>query len=106
MSAGGPRIRSAQEHAATVELDPILASVFARRLKAIGEQMGYALMRSARSTLLVEGRDFSLGIYDEQGQLIEQTEYIPVLGYAAAPAMKHIVQKFGDDLAPGDVIMH
>ena len=44
--------------------DPILTSVIANRLKAIGERMGVVVERSARSPLLVEGRDFSLGIYD------------------------------------------
>jgi N-methylhydantoinase B len=87
-------------------LDPILASVFASRLRAIGAQMGHALMRSARSVLLSEGTDFSLGIYSPDGTLVEQTENIPILGYASAPAMKYIVDYFGDDLYAGDVIMH
>jgi len=47
--------------------------------------MGLVVERSARSPLLVEGRDFSLGIYSHDGVLLEQTEYIPVLGYATAP---------------------
>src|SRR5262249_18042137 len=64
--------------------DPILTSVIANRLKAIGERMGLVVERSARSPLLVEGRDFSLGIYSHDGVLLEQTEYIPVLGYATA----------------------
>lgn len=88
------------------ELDPVLASVFAKRLKAVGEQMGHALMRSARSVLLSEGTDFSLGIYAPDGTLVEQTENIPILGYASAPAMKRIVEYYGDDIAEGDVIMH
>ena len=72
--------------------DPHL--VIANRLKAIGERMGLVVERSARSPLLVEGRDFSLGIYDADGVLLEQTEYIPVLGYATAPGMRAIAQAF------------
>ncbi len=86
--------------------DPILTSIIASRLKTIGQRMGVVVERSARSPLLVEGRDFSVGIYDRDGTLIEQTEYIPVLGYATTPGMRHIAQRFGDDVAAGDVILH
>ena len=68
--------------------------------------MGVVVERSARSPLLVEGRDFSLGIYDADGTLLEQTEYIPVLGYATTPAMRAIAECFGDNVAEGDVVLH
>lgn len=100
-----PAMETDREPAAR-EIDPILASVFAKRMREIGRQMGHALMRSARSILLSEGTDFSLGIYSPDGTLIEQTENIPILGYASAPAMRYIVEYFGDDIHHGDVIMH
>jgi N-methylhydantoinase B len=86
--------------------DAILTSIMASRLKTIGQRMGVVVERSARSPLLVEGRDFSLGIYDASGTLLEQTEYIPVLGYATTPAMRQIAEYFGDDVAEGDVVLH
>jgi N-methylhydantoinase B len=86
--------------------DPILTSVIANRLKAIGERMGLVVERSARSPLLVEGRDFSLGIYSHDGVLLEQTEYIPVLGYATAPGMRAIAEAFRDTVQEGDVVLH
>ena len=85
---------------------PILTSVIANRLKAIGERMGLVVERSARSPLLVEGRDFSLGIYDAEGVLLEQTEYIPVLGYATAPGMRAIARAFAGNVQEGDVVLH
>jgi len=84
----------------------IVTSVIASRLKTIGERMGVVVERSARSPLLVEGRDFSLGIYDKDGTLIEQTEYIPVLGYATTPGMRAIAEAFRDDVDEGDVVLH
>jgi N-methylhydantoinase B len=90
----------------SVRDETILTSIMASRLKTIGERMGVVVERSARSPLLVEGRDFSLGIYDAKGILLEQTEYIPVLGYATTPAMKYIAEYFGDDVAEGDVVLH
>ncbi len=84
----------------------VLTSVIASRLKTIGERMGVVVERSARSPLLVEGRDFSLGIYDTDGTLIEQTEYIPVLGYATTPGMRAIAHAFADNVKEGDVVLH
>lgn len=87
-------------------MDQITVSVIANRLKAIGQQMGTVIERSAHSPLLVEGRDFSLGIYDQDGTLIEQTEYIPILGYASAPGVREVIRYFKDDVQPGDVFLH
>ena len=87
-------------------MDSILVSVISNRLKAIGRQMGAVIERSAHSPLLVEGRDFSLGIYTADGALIEQTEYIPILGYAAAPGVKAVVEYFKGDVYEGDVFLH
>ena len=95
-----------EETAVTDELNPILVSVISSRIKSVGERMGVVIERSARSPLLVEGRDFSLGIYDPEGRLIEQTEYIPILGYASAPTMQHVARKYRGNVGPGDIILH
>jgi N-methylhydantoinase B len=68
--------------------------------------MGVVIERSAHSPLLVEGRDFSLSIYDRNGRLLEQTEYIPILGYATAPAVRCIAQVFEGKIRDGDVMLH
>ena len=87
-------------------IDPILASVIARRLKSITEEMGLALLRTTRSPILNEARDFVTGLYDADGDMLEQTEYIPVLAFALQPVCKRIIAFFGDDIHPGDVILH
>ena len=86
--------------------DAVLTSIIASRLEAIGGRMGLVVERSARSPLLVEGRDFSLGIYDADGVLLHQTEYIPVLGYATAPGMRAIARAFAGNVQEGDVVLH
>jgi len=87
-------------------VDPIEASVLHRRLKSITEEMGLTLLRTTRSPILNEARDFVTGLYDAKGQMLEQTEYIPVLAFALQPACEHIVQFFGEDIHEGDVILH
>jgi N-methylhydantoinase B len=90
----------------TSQVDPIDASILHRRLKSITEEMGLTLLRTTRSPILNEARDFVTGLYDAQGQMLEQTEYIPVLAFALQPACEHIVNYFGDDIHDGDVILH
>ena len=88
------------------KIDPILASVFQRRFKSITEEMGLTLLRTTRSPILNEARDFVTGLYTPEGRMLEQTEYIPVLAFAIQPACQYIVEYFGDDIHPGDVILH
>lgn len=87
-------------------VDPILLSVLRRRFKSITAEMGLTLLRTTRSPILSEARDFVTGLYDAQGNMLEQTEYIPVLAFALQPVCKRIIEYFGDALYPGDVIMH
>lgn len=88
------------------KIDRILASVFQRRFKSITEEMGLTLLRTTRSPILNEARDFVTGLYDRNGRMLEQTEYIPVLAFAIQPACEHIVHYFGENIHEGDVILH
>ncbi|HEY6068042.1 MAG TPA: hydantoinase B/oxoprolinase family protein [Gaiellaceae bacterium] len=72
----------------TIELQ-ILGSL----LRAIAEEMGAVLVRSAFSANIKERRDCSTAIFDERGRMIAQAEHIPVhLGAmpdAVAAVMRH-----------------
>lgn len=89
-----------------VPIDKILVSVLQRRFKSITEEMGLTLLRTTRSPILNEARDFVTGLYDTQGRMLEQTEYIPVLAFALQPVCQYLVEYFGDQIYPGDVILH
>lgn len=89
-----------------MKIDPVQVSVLQRRLKSITEEMGLTLLRTTRSPILNEARDFATGLYDAKGRMLEQTEYIPVLAFALQPACQNIIRQFGDDIHPGDVILH
>ena len=77
-----------------IELQVIGAS-----LRAIAEEMGAALIRSAFSANIKERRDCSTALFDEQGRMITQAEHIPVhlgaMPEAVAAVMAH-------DPAPGE----
>ena len=88
------------------EIDRMLVSVLQSRFKSITEEMGLTLLRTTRSPILCEARDFVTGLYDHRGRMLEQTEYIPILAFALQPVCQHIIEYFGDEIYPGDVIMH
>lgn len=92
--------------ATTTETDKVLTSIIQCRLKAITEEMGYTLLRTSRSPILNEARDFVTGLYDAKGRMLEQAEYIPVLAFALQPVCQKIADYFSDDIQPGDVILH
>lgn len=68
--------------------------------------MAHALLYSARSLNLSEARDFCTGLYGVQGEIMEQTEYIPLLAYTVPSSIKNIVEFFGEDIYPGDIFIH
>ena len=71
-------------------------------LRAVAEEMGAALIRSAFSANIKERRDCSTAIFDEAGRMIAQAEHIPVhLG--AMPAS--VAAVIACDPGPDDVFV-
>jgi len=87
-------------------IDPVFASVLACRLKAITEEMGLTLLRTTRSPILSEARDFVTGLYGPRGEIWAQTEYIPILAFALQPACRAVISAFEGDVNRGDVFLH
>ncbi|MHB8876738.1 MAG: hydantoinase B/oxoprolinase family protein [Myxococcaceae bacterium] len=89
-----------------MSIDPILASVMQRAFKSITDEMSMSLMRTARSPILCEAKDFVTGLYDARGNMLEQTENLPILSFSVGPVCKHLLEYFGDDIHRGDVFFH
>jgi N-methylhydantoinase B len=60
------------------ELIDVELQVIGSALRAVAEEMGAALIRSAFSANIKERRDCSTAIFDERGRMIAQAEHIPV----------------------------
>jgi N-methylhydantoinase B len=88
------------------DVDPILLSVFARAFKSLTDEMSVSLQKTTRSPILCEAKDFVTGLYDARGNMLEQTENLPILSFSLGPVCKYIVNYFGDDVHPGDVVFH
>jgi N-methylhydantoinase B len=88
------------------QVDPILLSVYARTFKSITDEMSMSVQQTARSPILCEAKDFVTGLYDAQGNMLEQTENLPILAFSLAPVCKYLIEYFGDEIFEGDVIFH
>ncbi len=88
------------------KVDPILLSVYARTFKSITDEMSLSVQQTARSPILCEAKDFVTGLYDAQGNMLEQTENLPILAFSLAPVCKYLIEYFADDIHEGDVIFH
>lgn len=89
-----------------IKIDKILLSIFQRAFKAITDEMSISLTKTTRSPILCEAKDFVTGLYDAHGQMLEQTENLPILSFSLGPVCKEIIKYFGDEIYPGDVIIH
>ena len=79
-------------------MDPVELQVVTGALRAICEEMGAVLIRSAHSANIKERRDASTGLFDAAGEMVMQAEHIPVhLG--AMPAS--VAAVLGAEHAPG-----
>jgi len=88
------------------KVDKILLSIFQRAFKAITDEMSISLTKTTRSPILCEAKDFVTGLYDAKGQMLEQTENLPILSFSLGPVCKNIIKFFGEEIYPGDVIIH
>ncbi len=89
----------------TEAVDRILVSVIGNRLDAISKEIGQTMLRTSRSPIFSEARDFVTAIFDNQQRLVAQTAYIPVIMGALPYAMRSIAAAFGDDIGEGDVFI-
>lgn len=88
------------------KVDPILVSVLDSRFASITEEMGRSMMRTSRSPIFSQARDFATGIFTNDLRLIRQKEYFPILGGALSIAIQHIAKAYEGDTHEGDVFIH
>jgi len=89
-----------------IKIDKILLSIFQRAFKSITDEMSISLTKTTRSPILCEAKDFVTGLYDADGNMLEQTENLPILSFSLGPVCRVIIDQYGKDIFPGDVIIH
>jgi len=87
-------------------VDPITLSVIRGVLETTQREMTVALEKTARSTVFNLAHDYSNALFNHVPEMIMQGQDIPIHLGSLIPAMKAVAGYFGDDIHPGDVIMH
>ncbi len=86
------------------DIDPITLEVIRGSLVSTVLQMRVTLVRTAYAPILYETRDFSCGLMTGGGELLAMSEDIAGHVFAMANGLGAVLEKFKDDIHPGDVL--
>jgi N-methylhydantoinase B len=86
-----------------IVLNAVELAVFSAQIKAICEEMGGVLQRSAFSPNIKDRLDYSCAFFDSNGEIVAQAAHIPVHLGSMAYAMSDIVSDIG--WFEGDVLV-
>ena len=81
--------------------DQVTLSVLENRFRAIVDEMGEAMLRTAYSQILNSSRDFSIALCDSRCRLVAQADHIPVHVGAMPWAAKAVAEAFAGAMAMG-----
>ena len=86
--------------------DPITTQVVRYALEQIADEMGYTLVRTARSTVIKEIKDISCAVFDRHGNTVAQAHHAPMLLTGFELGMRALRRRYTDEeLDDGDVIV-
>tara|TARA_Y100001960_G_scaffold193529_2_gene202660 strand:- start:468 stop:2219 length:1752 start_codon:yes stop_codon:yes gene_type:complete len=85
--------------------DPITLALFQNRLDYIARQMGWVMIRTARSPIFNQAHDFSCFVTDENGNLVSQADGIPIHTGGGGFAVRSILKFFDGDISDGDAFV-
>lgn len=93
-------------NAATADLDPITLALVQNRLDHVSKQMGWVMVRTARSPIFNQSHDFSCFITDAAGTLVSQADGIPIHTGGGGFAVRAILDRFpAATIQDGDVFL-
>ena len=85
-------------------VDPVTMEVLRGRFDAVSEEMEYAILRSAYSTIVTEALDATAAVFDERGRTIAQACAIPVHLGTLTELGRRFAQHYPAGVAkPGDL---
>ncbi|WP_420612598.1 hydantoinase B/oxoprolinase family protein [Candidatus Spongiisocius sp.] len=86
-------------------IDPITLSTVWNSFQSMGREMRYVIDRTAQNYLIAQLHDMAAGIWDAQARTIAVPEGPTSMFLSQQFSVEYILDKFGDDLHPGDVII-
>ena len=88
-----------------MNLDPVILALTQNRLDHISHQMGWVMVRTARSPIFSQAHDFSCFIAGPNGEVVSQADGIPIHTGSGGFGVRAILRDFGDVMAEGDVYL-
>lgn len=85
--------------------DAIQIEILKNALTSIGDEMALTVLRTAHSTIIKDGADFSTAICGASGELLAQGLTIPQHLGSIPDALLAVLRHFADDLHPGDIVI-
>ena len=86
-------------------LDPITLTLVQNRLNHICRQMGWVMVRTARSPLFSQARDFSCFVTNADGYVMAQADGVPIHTGGGGISVRAILKEFTGDIHEGDVFV-
>jgi N-methylhydantoinase B len=86
-------------------IDPITVEVLRHRLGAIAQDAGNAVERTAISPIITEAKDYAVGIFDAAGNLVAGAGSHVAHWPAQSHGIRAVIERYGDDVRPGDVFL-
>jgi N-methylhydantoinase B len=88
-----------------MSIDPITLEVLTQGLISIVREMRATVCRTASSVAIYDAKDFSCGLFAPDSQVVAQSEDIGSHVVPLPWSVRSAMEKFGSDIAPGDVIL-
>ncbi|CAM5182241.1 N-methylhydantoinase B OS=Castellaniella defragrans OX=75697 GN=HNR28_001150 PE=4 SV=1 [Castellaniella defragrans] len=89
-----------------VRQDAVLTEIIRNGMVAITEEMKSNLMRTSYNMIIYEALDFTVGIFDREGNTVSIGIGLPMFIRGMSNTVKRMIEYFGhDNLADGDVLL-
>ena len=85
--------------------DPVTLQIVANALQSIADEMATTIIRTAHSTVVRDGMDFSSALCDARGETVAQAVSVPFHLGSIPTAMESLLGHYGDRVQPGDVFI-
>ena len=87
------------------KVDPVITEIIRNGLIATTEEMKTNLMRTAYNMIIYEALDFTVGLFDAQGNTVSIGLGLPMFIRGMSETVKAKIDHFNGDLQPDDILL-
>lgn len=89
----------------TTRVDPVTLQIVGNALASIADEMATTIFRTAHSSVVRDGMDFSASICDARGRTVAQAVTVPFHLGSIPVAMEALLERYDGRMSPGDVFL-